>query len=109
KPFADGTRTFEEEIKRLGIPSNFGDMTTEDEALLKEAVKKSIWYYCDCESCGKLAKVWKRTPPKGSLQKIPRYRSGCCRSKLVYKGGEDAQVVVARVLKHNADSKAKRG
>ena len=109
KPYADGTKTFESELKRLGVPSTFEQPTSESRELLKDTIKNSLWYYCDCESCGRLAKVWKRTPPKGSLQKIPRYRSNCCRSKLVYKGGENANVVADRVLKQNAESKAKRG
>lgn len=109
KPYRDGTKMFESEIRRLGVPSNFGEVTEESRGLYKDSIKDSLWYFCECESCGKLVKFWKRTPPKGAVQKMARYRSICCRSKLVYKGGEDAQVVMSRVVKQNEEIRAKRG
>ncbi|WP_176543171.1 hypothetical protein [Bacillus thuringiensis] len=99
KPFTDGSATFEREIKRLGIPSNFGEITAEKKTQYKQAIQKSLWYFCDCEKCGKLAKVWKKTPPKGSVEKMKKYRTSCCRANLVYKGGDNADAVLERVLK----------
>lgn len=97
RPYLDGTALFESEIKRLGIPSNFGEMTTEDEGHVKQAVQKATWYYCECVKCGRLAKVWKRKPQESSVAKMRRYRTHCCRERLLYKGGEPAGAVLDRI------------
>lgn len=97
KPFLDGTVLFESEIKRLGIPSNFGEMTIEDEEHVKQAVQKTTWYYCECVKCGRLAKVWKRKPQESSVTSMKRYRTSCCRERLLYRGGESAGELLDRV------------
>lgn len=98
KPYKDGSATFERETHRLGIPSNFGEFSEEDKEQYKRVVQKSLWYFCECEKCGKLAKLWKKTPPNGSVEKMKKYRTSCCRANLVYKGGDNANTVLEMVL-----------
>lgn len=99
KPHRDGDYYFENELKRLGIPSNnttrrSAERKQEDIASAKEIYKDQMFYYAACSKCEKRVKTWKKKPSIQNIEKLRRYRSSCCHAGIHYAGGIPAEKVL---------------
>ncbi|MGM9927595.1 MAG: hypothetical protein ACI35P_06550 [Bacillus sp. (in: firmicutes)] len=104
KPHRDGDAYFESELKRLGLPSNYGGGRSdgrkqEDRQSMRELYKGKMFHYCVCKQCGGYIQHWKRKPSEKELRNLRRYQSRCCRAPIVYKGEIPAEKVLNRLFK----------